>query len=103
VLIINIMSITVLIVILILLVSGILYIIYSIKVAEIHDGLLDEEFDEKSFAKPSGWKVGVMPKEMQVTKKVELVKPASKNPEYGLDDIISKWRKEELSKFNKPE
>src|SRR5690554_385266 len=97
------MSITVLIVILILLVSGILYIIYSIKMAEIQDDLLDEEFDEKAFSKPSGWKVGVMPKELQTKKKVEFVKSDPESPDYGLEDIITKWRNEELSKLNKPE
>lgn len=97
------MSITVLLVISILLVLGLLYMVYSIKVAEVHDDLLDEEFDEKAFSKPDGWKVGTMPKELQNTKKIELVKRASGKPNFGVENIISKWKMEELSKFNKPE
>jgi len=97
------MNTTVLIVILVLLVLGLLFIIYSVKVAEVQEDFMDEELNEEAFSKPAGWKVGTMPKELQSAKKTHLVKRTSEKPDYGLEDIISKWKQEEVSKANKPE
>lgn len=81
--------------------SGIIYIIYSVKFAEIADGNLDEQFDEKAFSKPAGWKVGKMPPELQKQTKVALKKIPSQSPGSVVEDLVEKWKEKDLSHVRK--
>lgn len=62
------MSVTVYIIISILLVLGIIFTVFSIKMAEVDEEHLEGQFDPEAFSKPSGWKVGKLPEELKHTK-----------------------------------
>ena len=92
------MHISVLAIISVVLLLGIIYIIYSVRVAEVQEGHLDEPFDEKAFSKPAGWKTGKMPPELQ-NKKVSL-KKIPQPSQADVEDLMEKW-KEDLPKIRK--
>lgn len=48
-----------------LLVLGVIFTVYGIKMAEVDEGHLEEQFDREAFSKPSGWKVGKMPESLR--------------------------------------
>lgn len=77
--------------------SGIVYIIYSVKSAEIPDKHLDEQFDEKAFSKPAGWKVGKMPPELREQTKVALNKIPEQSSNTVLNDLLDRWKEKDLS------
>ena len=79
--------------------SGIIFIIYNVKVAEIQEGHLDEEVAKKSFSKPAGWKVGKMPPELQGKKKIVLNKTSYHQPRSVVEDLVEKWKENDLSKI----
>jgi hypothetical protein len=95
------MSISVFVVIAIILFSGIIYIIYSVKVAEIQEGHLDQEVAKKTFSKPAGWKVGKMPPELLGKKKVVLNKTPYHQSRSVVDDLVERWKEKDLSKMKK--
>lgn len=47
---------------LVLLCLGLAYSIYGVYTAEVDKFNIEEPFDEKTFSKPKGWKVGEIPK-----------------------------------------
>lgn len=94
------MSISVFIIISVIL-CGILYIIYSVKVAEVPDGHLEEHFDKKAFSKPAGWKVGKMPTELQKQTKVTLKKVPGQPTPTVVEDLVEKWKEKDLSPVRK--
>ena len=53
---------TFIVIFLVLLCLGLVYTVYGIYTAEEDKFNIEEPFDEKTFSKPSGWKVGKMPK-----------------------------------------
>ena len=92
---------TILIVISILLVLGIIYTIYSISVAKVDEGQMEEDFDEKAFTKPPGWKVGKMPKDLPKPLKVTKKKIKERESSDLLGELISKLNFEKPSNTNK--
>jgi hypothetical protein len=95
------MTISVFAILAIILSLGIIYVIYSVKVAEIQDGVLDEDIVKKTYAKPAGWKVGKMPPELQGKKKVVLSRIPNQNSHSVVEDLVEKWKEKDLSKAKK--
>lgn len=91
---------TILITILFFLVLGIAYILYCVRVAPIDEGNLEEErYDPKKFAKPSGWKVGKLPKEFENHSKVPM-KSCSPTPSNSVvDDLLESWGANKLTRI----
>ncbi|MEX2591245.1 MAG: hypothetical protein WD426_00630 [Anditalea sp.] len=89
---------TILIIISILLFLGIIYTIYSISVAEVDEGPLEEDLDENAFAKPPGWKVGKMPKDLPKPIKITRSETKHNKKSVSLRDLISKLHWEKFSK-----
>ena len=78
--------------------AGIVYIIYSVNTAEVQD----EQFDQDAFAKPSGWKIGKMPPELQKTSKVTLKKVSGHSSHTVVDDLVERLKKKDISNISKP-
>ena len=95
------MKISVLVVIAVFLFLRIIYIIYSVKVAEVDNGLLDEDFDKDAFAKPAGWKIGKLPPELQNHRKVVLKPSGSGHNSSVVDNMVERWKVNELSSLKK--
>jgi len=95
------MGISVLAIILVIILSGIIYIIYSVKTAEIQDEHLDEPVDKTAFSKPAGWKVGKMPPELQNAPKMTLKKIPGQRSQTVVDDLVERWKKKDIPNLPK--
>jgi len=92
------MVISVLAIISVIILSGIIYIIYSVNTAEVQS----EQFDKDAFAKPSGWKIGKMPPELQKASKVTLKKVSGHPSHTVVEDLVERLKKKDISNLPKP-
>jgi hypothetical protein len=87
--------------IIILLVLGVIYTIYSILVAEVDEGQLEDKLDENAYVKPPGWKEGKMPKDLPQPIKIVKNEANNKEKSVSVKDLVHKFDWESASNAKK--